>query len=635
MPNAHFPSPYTPAMQEAAPATGMSRRIHRLDALLVNQIAAGEVVERPASVVKELVENSLDAGAGQVNVELSSGGIDLVRVTDDGSGIASDQLELAIAPHATSKIADAGDLERIATMGFRGEALASIASVSRLTIRSRRRDEDSPTEIHVEGGDQQPTRPAAGPVGTTITVRSLFYNTPARRKFLRTAQTEQARCLDAVRSLAMANPHVGFRVSADERTLLDLPGAQSPRTRALEILGRELETRLIEAHADQFDDSRGIALWGLVGLPDIARTTNKSQHVFLNGRPIRDRTIQHALKEAYRGLIEPARHPTAVLMLETAPDAVDVNVHPTKWEVRFRDTSLLHSVVHRAVRDALQGADLTTQGLLRPLPGIRDATAIQPDAKLDPERFVEYFKRDVPASTGGRLSYDRLREALDPIREQTHQVGSPEPPQIDHVNAESSFVTPRPARRILQVHRSYIVTEDERGVVIVDQHALHERVMFEMLLDRVTHASLESQRLITPAVVPSTERQIAHLGELTDLLTRLGIEAEPIGPTTIGIHAFPTLLFDRRVDPVEFISELLERAEHDDFSPDSEDALRDVLDMMSCKAAIKAGDQLGETEILRLLDLREEVERSSNCPHGRPTSIRLTIEQLDKLFHRS
>lgn len=618
-------------MQDAAVA---SRRIQRLDPLLVNQIAAGEVIERPASVVKELVENSLDAGATRISIDLECGGIDLIRVTDDGCGIAPDELELAVAPHATSKIAGAADLERIATMGFRGEAIASIASVARLGIRSRRPDQEAASEITVDGGAQQPVRPASGPVGTSVTIRNLFFNTPARRKFMRTAQTEQARCVDAVRALAMANPGVGFRVTTSGRALLDVPPDQSPRARVLEIIGRELDGQLLEAHADEFDDARGIALWGLVGTPEVARATTKAQHVFLNGRPIRDRTIQHALKEAYRGLIEPARHPTAVLMLETAPEAVDVNVHPTKWEVRFRDTSLLHSVVLRAVRDALRQADLTTTGVLRPLPGtVTGAEAIQPGSSTA-ERFVDYFKREVPAATGGRLDYQRLRDALDPIKHEER--GSPEPPSdLEPTSTHPPMAVPRPARRILQVHRSYVVTEDEQGVVIIDQHALHERVMFELLLERVTTGNMESQRLLTPAVVSATEPQIANLQALAPLLERLGIAAEPIGPSSIGVHAFPTLLFDRKVDPVPFMAELLERAEADDFTPDSEEALRDVLDMMSCKAAIKAGDGLGEEELTRLLDLREEVERSSNCPHGRPTSIRLSIDQLDKLFHRS
>jgi DNA mismatch repair protein MutL len=634
-------------MQEAATPTmdgatsDSAPRIRPLDPLLVNQIAAGEVVERPASVVKELVENAIDAGATRIAIDLASGGIDLVRVTDDGAGIAPADLPLAVGPHATSKIAHATDLERIATMGFRGEALASIASVSRLTIRSRRPEDDGASEISVEGGAAHPVKPTSGPVGTSVHVRNLFFNTPARRKFLRTAQTEQTRCVDAVRSLAAANPRIGFRVSADERTLLDLPPDQSPRARALEILGRELDSRFLEAHADQFDDARGIALWGLVGLPDIARATNRAQHIFLNGRPIRDKTIQHALREAYRGLIEPSRHPTAVLMLETAPDAVDVNVHPTKWEVRFRDTSLLHSVVLRAVRDALRAADLTTTGLLRPLPGtLRGSEAIQPSGSIDAARFVEYFRRDVPASTGGRLDYDRLRAALDPIRSESHHAATDEPPaHADQSPPDAShvpgFLSPRPARRILQVHKSYIVTEDEHGVLIVDQHALHERVMFEVLLERVTAGNLESQRLLTPAIVQATESHLAALDSLAPLLTRLGIQAEPIGPTSIAIHAFPTLLFDRKVDPVEFLAELLDHAETDAFNPDSEEALRDVLDMMSCKAAVKAGDALAEHELSNLLDLRDQIERSSNCPHGRPTSIRLTIDQLDKLFHRS
>ena len=618
---------------QAAPAT---RPIRTLDPLLVNQIAAGEVVERPASVVKELVENAIDADAARIAVELERGGIELIRVSDDGVGIGPDELSLAVAAHATSKLDAPEDLSRIATMGFRGEALASIASVSRFSIRSRTGRDESASLIEIVGGDESPGRPASGPVGTVATVKNLFFNTPARRKFLRTPQTEQARCADALRSLAAANPRVAFTLTCDTRALLDLPPDQSPRERALAILGPELESQLLEVHADEFDDARGLTLWGLVGLPAIARATNKAQHVFLNGRPIRDKTIQHAIKEAYRGLMEHARHPTAMLMLEMDPSAVDVNVHPTKAEVRFRDSSLVHSVVLRAIRDALRAADLTPA-----FDADRSAQPAHPQAvlpsspKLSPARFRDYFTRDVPAMTGGTLSYEALRDALEkPKTEPPTEVGG-QPDAADLPSDPNTLPTPTPATRVLQIHNSYLVTQDEQGVVIIDQHALHERAMFELLLARLGRGDLESQRLLTPAVLDATPEQIERLPSLAALFKRIGVEVEPIGPASIAVHCFPTFLFDKGVEPGPFLLELLEKAESDHFNPTDEQTLHEILDMMSCKAAIKAGDKMSDDELDALVAIREQIERSSSCPHGRPTSVRLSIKQLEKLFHRT
>ncbi len=624
------PAPTTPA----APR----RPILALPDLLVNQIAAGEVVDRPASVVKELVENAVDAGATRISVDLEQGGIELVRVSDDGCGIPPDQLPLALAPHATSKIVAAQDLERIGTLGFRGEALASIASVSRVSLRSRTEMDQGASVIEAEGDRVSAVRPTSGPVGTSISVKNLFFNTPARRKFLRTPQNEQGRCMDVVRDQAMAHPAICFTATSDERRVLELPPNQSPRERALAILGTELSDQVVEVHADELDDSRGVAIWGLAGLPVLARATNQSQHVFLNGRVIRDRTIQHAIKEAYRGLIEPGRHPTAMLMIEMDPGAVDVNVHPAKTEVRFRDSSLMHSVVLRSIRDALRRADLTPT--LGTAGGVGDPRAILPPVQTSPGgvgAFVDYFKREVPARTQGDLSYEAIRAVMSepappaaPVLPLSQAI-----PYAPPNYSAAPMPTPRPVERVLQVHKSYLVTEDEQGVVIMDQHALHERVMFEQLLARVREAPLESQRLLTPANVPAAPAQVDLLADLAALLSRIGVEAEPIGPAAVAVHAFPTFLFDKGVDPVEFMGELLEKAEADDFAPGSEQTLHEVLDMMACKAAIKAGDRMSETELAELVRLRDAVERSSNCPHGRPTTIRLTIRELEKLFRRT
>jgi DNA mismatch repair protein MutL len=642
------------------PASAPGRAVIRqLPALLVNQIAAGEVIERPASVVKEVVENAIDAGATRVEIELEGGGVELIRVSDDGHGIGPDQMTLAVSPHATSKIAASDDLDRIGTMGFRGEALASIASVSRLRIVSRAAGEAEAREMGVEGDAVSPPRPAARSVGTTIEVRNLFFNTPARRKFLRTPATEQGRCLDWLRDLAMAHPALAVRCVCDGSARLDLPPNQTPRERVLAILGRELEPQLIEVTVDRFDDARGVLIWGLVGLPAIARATAKAQHVFLNGRTIRDKTVQHAVREAYRGLIEPGRHPTVALMIEMSPGAVDVNVHPAKLEVRFRDQSMVHRAVYQGVRDALRRADVTPTALQR-LPGLGTfgpsygPTEVMPPAEPrgggggvdgQVERLVEFLKSrpvETAAEDDAGVEPERLREELrrvldEPVpaglaggasdgRERGHGVPTYEMPRV------------RPADRVLQVHSSYLITQDAHGVVIIDQHALHERVMFEKLLARVTGGSeggrLESQQLLAPIVIDTGRGAVAGLGELGPLFERLGFEIDAMGPKSIGVRAVPTFLVSRGVEPGAFVEELLERAAGDGFTPGSEEALHEILDMMACKAAVKAGDRLSDEEMDELIRLRESVERSGSCPHGRATTVRLTIAELERLFDR-
>lgn len=622
----------------AASRSATDRRpIRPLPPLLVNQIAAGEVVERPASVVKELVENALDAGSSRVRVELEAGGVELIRVVDDGGGIPPEELPLALAPHATSKLRGAEDLDRIGTLGFRGEALASIASVSRVEVRSRPPAAEAAALIEASGERVGEVRPASGAAGTSVTVRTLFFNTPARRKFLRGTSTEQQRCLDAVRDLAIGHPAVGFEAVCDGRAVLAYPAGQTPRQRALAVLGAELAPELLEVSADAYDDARGVALWGLVGRPSLARATAQAQHVLLNGRVIRDRTVQHALREAYRGLIEPGRHPTAVLMLEMDPGAVDVNVHPAKTEVRFRDQSMVHQVVLRSVRDALRAADLTptvAQALGGPrVPTPEPREVLPPTPQTAPQGlsgFLDHFRRQAPATPEPGMDFGPAVTKPPPATPSSDPAPAAAAP-----SAALPIAAPRPAARVLQVHNSYLVTQDEQGVVIVDQHALHERVMFEALLERVRSAPLETQRMLVPVVVPVSASQAERLESLRPLLARIGAEVEAMGPAQVGVQAFPTFLFDRGVDPGEFVSDLLERAEAEGFDPGSEQAMHEVLDMMACKAAVKAGDRMSDLELSELVRLREAVERSSNCPHGRPTSVRLTIRELEKLFKRS
>ena len=619
--------------------------IRQLPPLLVNQIAAGEVIERPASVVKELAENSLDAGAGRIDVTVEDGGRQLVRVSDDGRGIDRHELRLALAPHATSKIEASDDLAAIATLGFRGEALASIASIARLRVTSRPAGAQDGGHLIEAQADHigQPVPTPAAP-GTIVEVRDLFFNTPARRKFMRTASTEFAHVADMVARMAMAWPQVAFGLIHNDRQALELPAGQTPRQRCVAVLGQDLDEALIEFEdqAPLTDRSRtppaSARLWGLAALPSVARSSAKSQYIFLNRRPVRDRNIAHALRQAYQGLIPHDRHPVAALFIEADPAAVDVNVHPTKAEVRFGEPGRIHGLVLTAIRQRLLGSDLTPQVVVAannlPLTSGAAQTTSPPSAT----DFVDYFKRMDPTQKG--FVYQQVKQALAQDDPQTVGDDLPQEPTLP--------VAPRLADvGVLQVHNSYLVTQDDNGLLIVDQHALHERVMFEELRHRVLdqEKNLESQRLLMPATLTATATQTALLEDLQPLLARIGIEAEMMGPQTIGIHAFPSFLFDRKVDPIEFIEMLLQRAEQGQLGPAGaagasadaldEAVLHSVLDMMACKAAVKAGDAMNHEELAQLLAKRDQIERASNCPHGRPTSVRLTLRDLEKHFKRT
>ncbi len=666
--------------------------IRKLPTLLVNQIAAGEVIERPASVVKELVENSLDAGASHINVAVEEGGRQLIRIADDGTGIPPQELPLALAPHATSKLQSAEQLAAIRTLGFRGEALASIASVSRLRLTSRATRDGQAAEagagIEASGDVMGSVAPVACAPGTVVEVRDLFFNTPARRKFMRSAGTEFGHIADLVGRIAMVHPEVGFTLVHNGRTSLDLPAVTAPRQRVVAILGGELDEALLEFTGEWCDQTGGahgdMTAWGLAGLPAIARATAKFQYLYVNHRPVRDRNLQHAVKEAYRGLMMPDLQPVVAVFLQMPFDQVDVNVHPAKSEVRFADPSRVHGLVLTAVRQRLLGADLTpSAGVKQQAWKLSAADALAGAAgdeagpsgpaasggasgggtALSADSFVDYFKRMAPVQKG--FVFEEVKKAL--AQEDPSLLSAPgTPPGI------SPGELPRAAevrtQPILQVHNSYVVTQDEDGLVIIDQHALHERIMFEELSARILgQKKLESQRLLMPAVLNLSPKRAALLEDLKPLLDRIGIEAEPIGPAAMGVQAFPTFLFDRQVDPVEFLTELLDRAEEGEFDNQpplpqgegrgeggtsgqgalgtnapaaavddlvSEAILHKVLDMMACKAAVKAGDRLTPQELAALLARRQEIERSSSCPHGRPTAIRLTLHDLEKQFKR-
>ncbi|UCD75466.1 MAG: hypothetical protein JSV91_00825, partial [Phycisphaerales bacterium] len=413
------------------------------------------------------------------------------------------------------------------------------------------------------------------------------------------------------------------------------PPNQSPRDRALDVLGRDLERELLEVDVEK----HGIRIWSLAGRPGIARPTSRHQRIYLNGRHIADRSIGHAVREAYRGLIEPTRYPTIIIFLSMDPSQVDVNVHPAKAEVRFRNQSAVHGAVFRAVRDVLRGADLTpavelgqvSAGRLAvPPPPVPEFGAGQPSGSAAPSTsaFVDYFRRLDPKQKG--FVYGEMKEQL--AREAPGMLDKEAPDE--QPPPQNELPSLRPVADILHVHSSFLVTQDEQGLVIIDQHALHERVLFERLKARLDRGKLESQRLLMPATVDLETYQDEAVEALKPMLERLGIEAELIGPATLAIHSFTSLLFERRVEPVGFMQELLAKASGGGLSDDAEAALHEVLDMMACKAAVKAGDRLSPEELQDLLAQREAVERSSACPHGRPTSLRLTVQDLEKQFRR-
>ena len=634
--------------------------IQQLPPQLVNRIAAGEVIERPASVVKELVDNAIDAGATHVTVEIEDGGRELVRVTDDGHGIPAAELPLAFAAHATSKLRDDADLFAIRTMGFRGEALASVGSVAHCRVLSRTPDADTAHDIHNRGGDLTPVQPVAGPAGTTVDVRHLFFNVPARRKFLKAAGTEAGHVADMLLRLALPHPAVAFTLVHNGKTVRDYP-AMSPDARLLTAWPEEFKDRCLTIDtADGRGDGRGdggesaVLLYGLVGLPELALPTAKHQYLYVNRRPVRDKTLQHALKEAYRGLTEPGRHPAAVLLLDLPPADVDVNVHPTKSEVRFRDGGRVYSLVHSAVRTALLGGDLTPRASLTAVPVLPDPQRVSMQQKLadffrSPSPVQQTFQAPdtpplpLPVSPGeGWGEGFATKPASWPSNAPTDEPFTPSraAPTPQPPSSPSPHPNPLPAvpgegtrRPAIQLHNSYLVVESDEGMLVIDQHALHERILYEDLLARLTRGPLESQRMLIPLTLRSNARQIDLLEHIRPLLAKLGIEAEPFGPDAVAVHAFPSFL--DRLDPATFVAELLEKGEANALDLHAEELLHDVLDMMSCKAAVKAGDPLTPPEIDALLARRELADRASNCPHGRPTTLRLSLADLQKQFKRT
>jgi len=629
-------------------------RIQVLPELLVKKIAAGEVVERPASVVKELVENAIDAGASRIAVSIEDGGKQLIRVTDDGFGMSPEELQLAVVPHATSKVVTEEDLTSIDTMGFRGEALASISAVSKLRIVSRQAESAEAYEIRVAADQLESSNAAGAPAGTTVEVRDLFFNVPARRKFLRSRSTEVGHINEQFARAMLACPSVAFELTSNNRTTQNLPSCKTRLERVSKFYGPELASALLPIERDE----RGVHLEAYIALPAQSRATTQWQYAFVNGRFIRDRFVQHAIKEAYRGLMEPNRHGVVFLFLTIDPERVDVNVHPTKIEVRWAEPNLIHSQVLSALRETFQRADLSPtirtgrsqeslteaeQDRIRQemAAALKATSPIQPTAGGESGRLADPQSRST--EWGGRLGATEREfspASQNPMESWQSLYAPPNADRGDSprddiaTGGDRSMAAPigGPPLRAIQVHNLYLVAETEEGIIIVDQHALHERVMFEQLRRRMTEGPLEGQRLLLPETLNVTRQQAALVETNAALFGKLGIEVTPFGTDAIAVHAFPGLLKD--TDVVAFMHDLLDYLGQQAGTTEPDVVINDILAMMACKAAVKAGDPLSQEEVDALFRQRGLIDKSSSCPHGRPTVLRLTKADLERQFKR-
>jgi DNA mismatch repair protein MutL len=582
---------------------------------VVNRIAAGEVVERPASVVKELLENALDAGPTRIDVTLDQGGVALVRVVDDGGGIEADDLPLAVTAHATSKLRVAEDLERIGTLGFRGEALASIAEVSRVVIRSRTPAGTGAT-ITVDGGRPDEVRPDGCAVGTTVEVHQLFGNVPARRAFLRAPQTEWSHASEAFVRTALAHPAVAFSLGHNGRRVHDLPATTSWRDRIAGLFGAEVASRLIEVEADDGE----VSVHGFVGRPEDDVASGRLQHLFVGGRPFRDRSILHAVQEAYRGLLLTGRQPIAFLAFDLPPEAVDVNVHPAKMEVRFREPSRLYRLVLAALRSKFLAANVTTR-LEPPRPAVAVVPEFEPFA---PPRGV------APAPAASRTLWPEPESPR--ARASTGPGGAAHaPPAWELDDAARAAADEELA---VQMHDRYIVVETSSGIEVIDQHALHERLLYEKFKAAVETGGLEVQPLLVPERLELAPAELELVGEHAATLERAGMRIEPFGGATVIVTSKPALAGD--TPAAEIVREVLDRLAATAASGGGTSMLVDeVLHGLACKAAIKAGDHLSQAEVDALVRERRIVEESHHCPHGRPTSLTLSRQDLDRQFRRT
>ena len=624
---------------------------------MINKIAAGEVIERPASVVKELLENSVDSGADQIEVLIEKGGTESITLVDNGCGIPHEQLELAVTSHATSKIADADELFSVGTFGFRGEALASITAVSQAVIRSRPADQDTGFELVINGGTVESLAPCSQPFGTSMTIRELFYNTPVRRKFMRTIPTEMGHITEAFTRVALAYPHVQLKLQHNNRVIHNLPRCDSWAARIGAFFGPEIADKLIPIESEHED----IRLSGFVVDPSVSRANNRMQYLFLNGRYIRDRSLQHALSESYRGLMMTGRYPVVFLRLEIPYDQVDVNVHPAKLEVRFQNGGKIYSQLLGTIRNRFLTTDLTAKAdLVKPTADGDNAPSTQPEsgqrfglqnAPTESQSRIEFQSPATPrdwtaapraesSSTISRSGSSYPSPGMTPPFQPFPSSGAaptmraPTDPNDPFAPTPSEQAARLPAQRqlALQVHNTYLITETEEGMLVIDQHALHERIIYEQLREKVLNDRVESQRLLVPEPVTLPPADAAAVLGKADTLKKLGIEVQEFGGDTVLVAAYPAMLTNH--NPAEMLRGIVDSLTTEGSEPDRRDLVDELLHMISCKAAVKAGDPLTPEEINDLLEGRELCQDAHHCPHGRPTALVFTREDLDKKFKR-
>lgn len=619
-------------------------RIHLLSPQLANQIAAGEVVERPASVVKELLENSLDSGADRVELDIEQGGVKLIRLRDNGSGIDKADLPLALSRHATSKIGALEDLEAVGSLGFRGEALASISSVSRLTLTSRPPEQDSAWAVTAQGREMAAEIiPAAHPTGTTVEVRDLFFNTPARRKFLKTEKTEFRHLEEVVKRLALSCYRVGFNLRHNGKVVHQLRAAENEvarEQRLAQLLGKSFVAESVAL--DVMAEASGLRLWGWMGLPTFSRAQPDQQYFFVNGRVIRDKVVTHAVRQAYQDVLYHGRHPAYVLYLELDPALVDVNVHPTKHEVRFRESRLVHDFIFRTLYRVI--AEMRPQDTPPPA-GTADATVpaasanwFQPGMSAATPESGSGVQGGVHSSGHSAFSPDRM-PAGGQIREQIkaygalHQPAGVPPQPLQAMPAvEPGVEVPPLGYALAQLHGIYILSQNAQGLVLVDMHAAHERIVYERMKLAFEQDRIRSQPLLVPVSVAVSAREADMADEQPEHFERLGFRLERMGEETLVIREVPVAL--AKADVALLLRDVLADLSQVGASDRIEAHLNELLATMACHGAVRANRQLTLPEMNALLRDMEQTERSGQCNHGRPTWTQLSLAQLDKLFMR-
>jgi len=576
-------------------------KIALLDPRLANQIAAGEVVERPASVVKELLENSIDAGAQKITIEINSGGVKRILVRDDGSGIAFADLPLALARHATSKISSLDELEQLQSLGFRGEALASISSVANLTLTSQHKNDDKAWQIKASGRQMQPQiLPAAHPIGTSVEVCDLFFNTPARRKFLKSEKTEYLHIYEAVKRQALAHFDLSFVLQNNGKTIFNLPPAKtaSEQMRRVNLLcGSDFCANCVNLDAEQ----ENLRLWGYVGLPTFSRASSDLQYFYVNGRSVRDKLVAHAIRSAYKDVLYGGRFPTFVLFLELAPNLVDVNVHPAKSEVRFRDSRLMHNFLFGAISRAL--ADVRPQTVINTAQITAD-DEVNTSSNFKPQASLSY----APISYSTNSNY-----------------GKNEP------NANNLTMPPL-GFALAQVHGVYILAENDKGLVLVDMHAAAERITYEKLKLAYAQNGIAAQNLLVPVTLNVSTQDAECAIEFKDWFKKLGFELQRLGAQNLAIRQIPSLLAQQKA--ADLVSDVISDLRQYQISHKITEHIHEILATMACHGSVRANRRLSILEMNALLREMEQTELSGQCNHGRPTWTLLNMSDLDKLFLR-